>query len=198
MKQSEVFYQSEGDAWYERNKDVSREHDPVLAAMRYCKIKPMAVMEIGCGDGWRLARIQETYPEAYVTGLDASEKAMMNQKHLMGWGVAPADLEIFPDGRFDLVIFGFCLYVMDREDLFETVYRTDKILKDGGYLIIHDFYSKLPYSNAYVHKEGIRSYKMDYAALWLSHPYYSVVNREIFGTHGDALTTVVVLQKKVS
>ena len=35
----------------------------------------------------------------------------------------------FEDDKFDLIIFGFCLYLCDREDLIKIVDETNRVLK---------------------------------------------------------------------
>jgi ubiquinone/menaquinone biosynthesis C-methylase UbiE len=90
-----------------------------------------------------------------------------------------ADSIPFHDKKFDMIIFGFCLYLCDRKDLFKIVYEADKCLAEYGYLIIYDFKPPFPYKNIYHYKEGIFSYKMNYADLFLANPSYFLVAENI-------------------
>ena len=66
----------------------------------------------------------------------------------------------------------------------------DRVLKDGGFLIIHDFAETTqPFARPYEHREGILSYHLDFAKLWLAHPLYHMVQRRIYET-GDMVTVL--------
>ena len=66
----------------------------------------------------------------------------------------------------------------------------DRILQEDGYLIVHDFHSENPFKRAYKHREGIFSYHMDHAQLWLANPAYTLFRRYM---HGE--TSVTILHK---
>ncbi|MFZ0260417.1 MAG: hypothetical protein WAL36_10665 [Pseudolabrys sp.] len=51
------------------------------------------------------------------------------------------DLSAFGPDTIDLLIYGWCLYLCDREDLFKIVTEGDRILKDSGYLVVYDFHA---------------------------------------------------------
>jgi len=80
---------------------------------------------------------------------------------------------------FDIVVFGFCLYLCDREDLFRIAQEADRVLKPDGWLIIHDFFAKTPTRREYHHKPGLFSYKMDYRRLFDWHPAYTCFSDEL-------------------
>src|SRR5215475_3387322 len=140
MKQSDLFLQGEGDAWHERNKDKARLPDPVLNAIEACQLQPKTVLELGCGTGWRLIEIRDRYQTTHVSGYDASEKAMNERVLPNVFKDDAADclkaLTYIRKGFYDLVIFGFCLYLVDREDLMMIAAHTDRVLKDGGHIVI--------------------------------------------------------------
>jgi len=196
MKQAELFITSEGDAWHDRNKDKPRLPDPVIDAIGTCHIQPKAVVEIGCGDGWRLAELQKIYKPQLCNGYEPSKKAWQERvfPNVFCYDALHALSNIGPS-RYDCIIFGFCLYLVDREDLFFIAAAADAALKDKGYIIIHDFFPTLKaYRRPYKHKEGAWSYKMEYANLWLGHPAY----HQIYGTSvgdDDERVAVIVLQK---
>jgi len=93
---------------------------------------------------------------------------------------ATADNIPFENNRFDLVIFGFCLYLCDRKDLFKIAYEVDRVLADGGELAILDFSPAFPYRNPYSHQPGIFSYKMAYADLFTWNPAYFPIYQHVF------------------
>lgn len=81
----------------------------------------------------------------------------------------------------DLIIFGFCLYLVDPQDLFTIAIKSDQILSNEGYIAIYDFHPPMGhYCNTYTHKDGIFSYKMDYIRLFSWHPAYCSLYQQLF------------------
>ncbi len=193
MRQAEAFMDEEGDAFFQRNRHKPRLPDPVLNILSDLELQPKAVVEVGCGDGWRLQAIQNRHPDADCWGFDASLQAVESaQKRGLRVYHSATGFPLFKPA--DLIIFGFCLYVIDREDLFSWVEGADAVLEDGGHIIIHDFFPEYPYRRPYAHKEGLWSYKMDYRQLWLAHPGYREIRTDLFG-EDDERTGVAVLKK---
>lgn len=85
----------------------------------------------------------------------------------------------YADQSFEIVIFGFCLYLCDREDLFRIACEADRVLKSPGWLLIHDFYSPTPSKHDYRHYAGLFSYKMDYRTLFTWHPAYTTYSHRV-------------------
>jgi SAM-dependent methyltransferase len=82
-----------------------------------------------------------------------------------------ADILPFKDHYFDIIIFGFCLYLCDREDLFRIASEADRVLGEPGWLLILYFFSPFPKKNVYHFCKGVQSYKMDYRTLFTWHPH---------------------------
>ena len=187
-KQKEIFLNYEGNAWFERNhiniqKTEFGLKDLIIQAISKClQKKPFPkkkLLEIGCGEGKRLHWISENLDlECY--GVEPSEKAVAlanskDAKVIQG----TADSLDFENNKFDFVVFGFCLYLCDRSDLFQIAKEADRVLKDNGYLIICDFYSTAHTKNEYHHLPGIFSFKMDYRKLFDWHPNYTCFYHEV-------------------
>jgi ubiquinone/menaquinone biosynthesis C-methylase UbiE len=113
-------------------------------------------------------------------GIDPSERAV---EHAVRRGVVAergtAERLPFDDAQFDIVIFGFCLYLCDREDLFRIAYEADRVLRNPGWLVILDFYSPTPFRRDYHHRSGVFSYKMDYQTLFAWHPGYTSYSHKV-------------------
>ena len=90
----------------------------------------------------------------------------------------------FESGFFDVVVFGFCLYLCDREDLFRIVQEANRVLKAEAWLVIHDFYSPIPIKRDYHRKQGVCTYKMDYRKLFDWHPAYTYYSHRL-DPHGQ-------------
>ena len=201
----------EGDNYYLRNRvkldDALRSwrKDPVIQAVRNIGLRPRSILEIGCGNGWRLHALANRY-RADCCGIDPSEEAIKAGRPLfprLSLVRGTADNIPYENNRFDLVIFGFCLYLCDRKDLFKIAYEVDRVLADGGKLAILDFSPSFPYRNPYSHYPGIFSYKMAYAGLFTWNPAYFPIYQHVFASPPenmekvDERMSVVVLSKQM-
>ena len=173
-KQRDIFLESEGDAWFSRNEQAVREKklpdkDPVL----------QEILEIGCGDGSRLGWLKNNL-NAQCFGIDPSEQAVhaANSKGVSAQQ-GTAELLPFDNDSFDIVIFGFCLYLCDREDLFRIAYEADRVLRTPGWLAILDSYSASPRNRKYHHTPDVLSYKMDYRSLFDWYPSYECMTHKV-------------------
>lgn len=186
MKQSDVFLSGEGEAWGNRNAGhYHPDGDPVLDAIDKYKLPFKTVLEIGCADGERLAALREIYDS-------------------ITWGIDPAGYPANVKGtasdtglpfkeHFDIILYGWCLYLCDPADYLKIALEGDRLLKDGGHLIVYDFHADFPYKTPYKHKKGLFSHHYDFSRLWLSHPGYSLYGRTI----QDA-TSVTILKKDLA
>lgn len=186
MQQKDVFLHSEADAWFERNQQsvATRNFatdDPVTAAAveiarlsQYARRKErMQILEIGCGEGRRLSWLSENL-DADVFGIEPSTKAV-DQACSRGVKAqrGTADDLPFENSKFDILIFGFCLYLCDRQDLFRIAQEADRVLRPEAWVVINDFFATTPVRREYHHKLGVYSYKMDYRVLFDWHPAYT-------------------------
>lgn len=201
MDQKDVFLQSEADAWFERNqRSVSIRNfatdDTVTAAVveiaqlpRYEQKKErLQILEIGCGEGRRLSWLAENL-DADVFGVEPSAMAVEKACDL---GIkaqrGTADDLPFESSKFDIVIFGFCLYLCDRQDLFRIAQEANRVLKPDAWLVINDFFAPTPVRREYHHKLGVYSYKMDYRVIFDWHPAYTCYAHKL-NHHGQSSYT---------
>lgn len=182
-KQKSIFLASEGNSWFERNKSnlhgkINKpENDPVLAAIDYLSACPENVLEIGCSNGWRLSSLHQRYG-AKCSGIDPASDAIADGNSRfpeVSLSQGTADAIVFPEASFDMVIFGFCLYLCDRHDLFKIACEVDTVLADGGLLVIYDFSTPVPIRNSYRFHQDIASFKMDYSKMFDWNPEYSSI-----------------------
>ena len=160
------------------------------------------VLEVGCGEGVRLAWLKNNL-DADCYGIEPSAQAVA-AACAKGLNVqqGTADILPFDDQRFDIVIFGFCLYLCDREDLFRIASEADRVLRMPGWLFIRDFFSSMPRAKTYHHRPGVLSYKMDYRTLFNWHPDYECMTHKLrhhskggFTDEQDEWVAVSVLRK---
>ena len=206
MLQRDLFLVSEGDRYFRRNPmaegelDDLGEGDPLLRGLVRAGLRPRRVLEIGAGNGWRLACLRRRDPEIRCEGLEPSREAVADgSRRFPGVGLVRGTAESLPygDRSFDLVIFGFCLYLCDRGDLFCIAREADRVLEARGHVAILDFFADTPRRTPYEHSEGVFSHKMDYARMFLWSPLYRSVYRETLpypGSEEDSLA-VSILQR---
>jgi ubiquinone/menaquinone biosynthesis C-methylase UbiE len=196
LKQKEVFLQSEGDAWFVRNQQnvaLRNLPDDDVLLLEIINLIPVIsdevkVLEIGCGDGTRLSWLKNNL-KVDCYGIEPSAKAV-EKARAKGVNVqqGTADALPFDSQSFDIVIFGFCLYLCDREDLFRIASEADRVLRAPGWLMILDFYSPTPRAREYHHRAGMMSYKMDYRSLFTWHPDYACMTHKVRHHGEDAHT----------
>lgn len=179
INQKQIFLEGEGDQYHLRNQD-SGPNAKIQFLSQFLK-NDSKVLEIGCGDGRNFGIFTENGAKTIqYTGLDPSAAGVNAASEKFPGGqfvVGTADSLPFEDGSFDLIYFGFCFYLVDRPALSKVVYEADRCLKQGGVLAITDFSPKRSLDVDYHHRPGIKSYKFDYAGLFLSLPYYCEVER---------------------
>ena len=188
--QRDAFVAQEGNKYFDRNEKnlVSPGAVRKLVTERIAHhIAPRGisrVLEIGCSSGGNLAALSEL-ASVECSGIDPSDEAVLAGKQTypnFDLYVGSADRLPFDDASMDLVWFGFCLYLVDRALLHRVVAEADRVVKDGGFIAIHDFDPDVPCVRPYKHFQGLNSYKMNYSALFLCDPAYSLVEKMAF-TH---------------
>jgi len=117
--------------------------------------------------------------------LDAINQCKLNNIDAI---VGTADSLAYKDNSFDIVIFGFCLYLCDRDDLFRISMETDRVLNKEGWMIIQDFFAKSSVQNEYHHTSGIKAYKMDYKTLFTWHPDYTCYQTKVYHHDNQVFT----------
>lgn len=184
VKQDEVWFCGEGDAWFNRNrKRLGKNPDIILTPLELYKIKPKRVVEIGCSNGHRLARLHEKYG-CEVIGIEPSIEAIKNgQKKwpfihfIRGMG---EDFKL--NLKADLVIINFVFHWVSRDRLLRFVANTDNILKSGGYLLIGDFGNENYIRRAYHHLPGknLFTYKQAYQDMFIASGTYKEITKLTF------------------
>jgi ubiquinone/menaquinone biosynthesis C-methylase UbiE len=174
--QRSIFLQSEGDAWFVRNKTsglTGPDHidDYIVEQIS----ESHSVLEIGCAEGRRLSRLRTRIGnQTKLVGIDPSKEAIrFGSEQFSDLDLRVGTADSLPGNEyFDAVILGFCLYLCDRNLLSKIVSEVDRVLNDLGFLMIIDFDPSQPHRRKYKHHESVWSYKMDYSQLFSVFPHY--------------------------
>lgn len=195
-KQKEAFLSYEANAWFERNKQIllnySKDKDRVISLIKDYNLNPGNVLEVGCSAGYRLDGIKKVFNTCSVYGIEPSEKALeygrenfpdVNFIH----GTAD-NMSSFENDSMDIIIVGFVFYVIDRNSLFKVIAEIDRVLKNGGILIIVDFFSETSLKNAYQHIKDFSafSFKQNYDEIFTSSKLYYLLDKSTMN-HSEKL-----------
>jgi len=205
------FTETDGDNWYDKNKNVVNRTNLVDKIMienikRYVDDETsIDILEIGCSDGSRLDQLNGRV-NANLFGIDISSRAIDEGKcKFKDISLTCNNFldESYEGQKFDVVICGFFLYYILKEDLSRIVFKIDSILKDNGHLIVTDFFSKGYMEKKCTHRENLFMHKMDHSKLFLAYPNYAHISRHTIADDVksfdikdlDGRLTVDVLQK---
>lgn len=194
--QKDIFLAGEGDEWVGRNSDYLSnldwgKSDPLFQELVSLGLPAnLRVLEIGCGEGSRLEALSKALGWT-CSGLDPSFKGIEIAR-IKGVDAKQGTADILPweDGFFDVVLFGFCLYLCDRKDLFQIATEANRVLKNPGWMGIIDFFARENKQKDYSHKAGVKSFKMDYRKLFEWHPGYECYSHRLMDHEGHKVTDV--------
>lgn len=184
--QRDLFLGGEGDAWFERNRRAALLQSisddlllPALVDLPLASGPCTVVAEVGCGQGLRLRALADQ-KGWMVHGVDPSRQAVSEARQLgVDAEVGTAECLPYDDASIDLLIFGFCLYLCDRSDLFRIAAEAHRVLRPSGWLAILDFWAQDQRIKAYHHKPGVHSYKADLPAMFTWHPAYVITDHRL-------------------
>ena len=177
----------EANRWFERNREaVERIEFSTNAQLagdfieKYIRNFPHSIeriLEIGCSYGYNLNYLQERFG-VKCDGVEPSDKAVAYGS--LKWGKPNPDFRLrqglsdrlpYDDGQFDVVLLGFSFYITPRSMIAGSVYEADRVLKEGGFLILTDFDTPLRCKRVNIHNEALPVFKEDYAQRFLSMGY---------------------------
>ena len=181
--QEAVFAASEGDRWFHRNKAALDRFDPAtdppMRLVALYGLAPRRIAEIGAANGYRVAAIARRLGTERAVAAEVSGAAIRDGRaRFPDVQFLQAAITAVPlQEAFDLVIVNFVLAWVDRRHLLRAVAEVDRLVADGGYLLIGDFLpsgrARVPYHH--LPKQRLYTYKQDYAAAFLASGLYHPV-----------------------
>lgn len=178
--QDEVFSISEGDNWFERNRAVlgqfAADRDIPLKLLELYQIRPTRVLEVGASNGFRLAAIAEK-TGARCTAVEPSTAAINDGiSRYPGVAFVQARASSIPlKEPFDLVIVNFVLHWIDRSTLLQSLAELDRMVTNGGFLLLGDFFPAFPTKVPYHHlpMQEVHTFKRNYASAFIESGIYT-------------------------
>jgi ubiquinone/menaquinone biosynthesis C-methylase UbiE len=194
--QSSLFLGGEGDAWYMRNSEnlYTASDSPdvgfISSTLNAFQNSNSTILEIGCGGGAKLSALSE-YFDSLGYGIDPSKRAIRSAREKYSQTQSKLHFETgiatnlpYEDNQFDLVFFGFCLYLVPPNEILSAAMEADRVLRQGGFLAILDFDYGQQKVNSYKHADGVYSFKNSYSKLFTSLGYFHQVSKWSF-SHSD-------------
>jgi len=191
-EQASIFLDHLGDSWYEINKNDLGKRDPISDLLEREPINLGSVLEVGACNGWRLEKLRAKYG-CKVVGIDPSVLAAQDAaKKGIEVKIGTADWLPWESDSFDTVIMGFCLYVVAPEDWFKVIAETDRVLKDGGHLIIWDYTTPRSFRRKLNREAHLPTfmYHIDWPEGWLFNPMYRKVSEHFLAGCSEMVTVM--------
>ena len=177
----------DGDGYHARNyAGIGTIADPIFDQLNLIHESSAieTLLELGCTTGFRLEKARKAFG-ARCCGLEISSAAVSEGRDKypeveIVEGVAPSDLNHWDGQTFDVVIVGHFEYLLPRSELFALAAGVDRLLADGGHLVVMDFFYPHPMSAPYVHSDELRVFKHDPSRPWTWSPTYSLIGRQVY------------------
>ncbi len=192
--QSNIFLKGEGDSWYERNKFLIESADKysqdisfILQVLKGSRFEIQNLLEVGCASAVKLNTLASSF-SAKGSGIDPSRLAILQGRkqypHLdlhVGLGSSLP----FEADEFDLLSFGFCLYLVPPEEIEITLKEALRVLKPKGFIALTDFDPGIEMTVNYKHRDGLFSYKRNYQQLLKKFANVALVSKHSFSHYGN-------------
>ena len=164
-----TFKKKDSDKYYLRNIKIymsQLEDKKISNFLKLNLIKPRSILEIGCCNGKKLDQYRRYLKPKKIIGIDLSKKAINDgkkiYKKIIFKSISSLEINKLRE-KFDLIICGFFLYLLDREEIFKQFDLIYKNINNNGYLIIEDFDPLFKHTNDNTHNKNLRSFKMNYS-----------------------------------
>jgi ubiquinone/menaquinone biosynthesis C-methylase UbiE len=191
--QSQIFLNSEGDSWYKRNKSAietakaSADVSFILQTLKGSSFEIQDLLEVGCSSAAKLNLLASSF-SASGSGIDPSSLAIQQgakQYPDLDLRVGLASRLPFEADKFDLVFFGFCLYLVPPEKIELAMNEALRVLRPKSFIALTDFDSGIEMTVPYKHVEGLMSYKRDYMQLLNKLSNVTLIAKHSFSNSGN-------------
>jgi len=192
MNQNKIFLEGEGDLWFNRNRSKIAEGDAacepdvrfIIDTLLPFRDEIRMILKIGCSNGWKIKSLAKSF-DAIGCGIDPSASAIASgnsgtEKSKIKLSQGSSHRLPYQDNEFDLVYFGFCLYLCDRSQLLQSIAEADRVLRPGGFVVVTDFDPGSARKRSFLSKPGLFSFKQDYSRIFIESNGYYLVEKHSF------------------
>ena len=194
--QTDVFIDSEGDNWYRRNRSALEQFDPsadpAMHVLRLYALAPRSVLEVGASNGFRVDAIVKTTGARGVAVEPSADAIADGRRRYPAVAFVQGAAHSLPvQEAFDLVVANFLFHWIDRALLLRSAAEIDRVVADGGFLLLGDFAPSNRVRVPYHHLPGqdVFTYKQNYAELFTSSGIYQLRALATFGHPGHIPST---------
>ena len=159
---------NEGDKYFTRNKnydELNPNENNTFNLIKINNLNPKKILEIGCGAGHKLNYLSQKLNTKNNYGVDLSKKAILygkkKYKNLKLLNISSLEIDKI-NTKFDMIICGFFLYLLDREEIFKQFDLIYNKINKNGHLIIIDFNPIFKHSNRHSENNKLKIFKMKY------------------------------------
>lgn len=182
MKNINIIKKTEADNFFKRNRNFYNRKvvtdSRIKNLIQESNLKANNILEIGCANGEKLLHYRNLLKPKKIFGIDLSSSAIQDGKKKYKFvnflKLSSLDLNKIKQ-KFDLIICGFFLYALDREELFNQFDIIYKKLSNNGYLIIEDFDPDFYHTNTSKHNKKLKTYKMSYSKFLESSGLFKII-----------------------
>ena len=178
-KEADIFFRR-NFCYYAEKKVYDTEYDRIKDLIQITKIKPKNILEIGCGTGKKIAFYKEHLNITKdCVGVDLSKAAIKFgkkfYKKIKLYQMSSLEINKIRK-KFDLVICGFFLYLLDREEIFKQFDLIYKKINKNKYLIIEDFEPLFNHTN-YDNRNGnnLKIFKQNYTDFIINSGLFKLI-----------------------
>jgi SAM-dependent methyltransferase len=180
LKEGDIFFKRNLDSYLGKKKIYQKEDYRILDLIRTTKIKPKNILEIGCGPGKKLMLYKKYLKiSGNCIGIDLSKSAIKFgkkfYKEIKLYKMSSLEINKI-NKKFDLVICGFFLYLLDRDEIFKQFDLIYKKINFNKYLIIEDFeplFNHTNYDNR--NKNNLKIFKQSYTDFLISSGLFKLI-----------------------
>lgn len=172
----------------------------IVRALPFERDEDFHLLEVGCGTGHNMARVQQAFPEARLTGMDVSEDMLTHaRKRFEGREQVkfihqPYQAGYYTwTGRLDAILFAYSLTMINPQwpVLLEQAYQD---LRPGGVIAVVDFHgSRFGWFRRHMSGHHVR---MERHLLPVLQERFEAVRAEVRHAYGSVWEYVLFVGKK--